>query len=473
MSITDLPVGRMAQASARSFGARRLPPAPAQPEPRPIVWPAVQAAKGSLRGYWARVPGLLLASAQALAPLPVFSLNKLKSAALALKPRVARSREATVRALLRSDARATFLRLFAYIGVLAALAAAALYFVRSTPMTVASNPWPAVEWLSVDKPFPIFSLPLPELSESGYDYALRRHASAGGRQDILTWGELQGTAPHLVVEISRPGAKHARFDDGGREIATRLAAIPAEWIKPAGEMETKFGAVSLVEFSAGPERQCLGFVRAYEDPPVQILGWHCVSGSAPVESDLTACALDRLVLLSARSELKLRELFARAELKRHFCGQRDLGAAADRGRDDRRAHGERLQDHLGRRFRADRGQHQHVERGHHFGDVVTEPGHEDGALQPEALDARAHVVVSDAVADDEEARSGTLASTSRAASRNTSWPFEPRMLATSPATGPASPSSARTPAPETPGWKRAVSTPGGTATTCADRRRPR
>ena len=125
-----------------------------------------------------------------------------------------------------------------------------------------------------------------------------------------------------MIEISRPGAKHARFDVAERKIATRLAAIPTDSIKPAGEMETKFGAVSLVEFFAGPERQCLGFVRSYENPQLQILGWHCVSGSAPVERDLTACALDRLVLLSARSELKLRELFARAELKRDFCGQR-------------------------------------------------------------------------------------------------------------------------------------------------------
>jgi len=179
MSITDLPVGRMAQAAAKSFGGRRVPPAPAQPEPRPIVRPVLQAAKKSLQGYWARVPGLLQAGAHILAPLPVFALNRLKSAALALKPGAARSHEAAVRALLRSDARATFLRLFAYIGVLAALATAAFYFVRSTPMTVASDPGPAVEWLFVDKPFPIFSLPLPELAESGYDYDLRRHASGG------------------------------------------------------------------------------------------------------------------------------------------------------------------------------------------------------------------------------------------------------------------------------------------------------
>ena len=60
---------------------------------------------------------------------------------------------------------------------------------------------------------------------------------------------------------------------------------------------------------------------------------------------------------------------------------------------------------------------------------------------------------------------GRAATTARAASRKTLWPLEPRMLATIPTTGAASRlSSRRTPSPETPGWKRAVSIPGGMAT---------
>src|SRR6185369_3941236 len=60
---------------------------------------------------------------------------------------------------------------------------------------------------------------------------------------------------------------------------------------------------------------------------------------------------------------------------------------------------------------------------------------------------------------------GSCASTAPAASRKMSWPLEPRMLATSPTSGAApSPSSARTPPPDTAGWKRAVSTPGGMGT---------
>jgi hypothetical protein len=214
-------------------------------------------------------------------------------------------------------------RLLAYVGALGALALTAAHFVRSAPVLVEAAPAPVVEWVQVAKPFPAFSLPMSELAESGYDYALRRHASGGGRQDILTWGQLTGAAPHLMVEIYRPVAELAGFDSAEREIATRLLGTKVGALKPAGEMETKFGTMSLVEFSFDkPVRQCLGFVHAYKDPRLQILGWHCTGGSAPVEHDLTACALDRLTLLAAGSEPKVRELFARAELRRNFCGQR-------------------------------------------------------------------------------------------------------------------------------------------------------
>ena len=54
---------------------------------------------------------------------------------------------------------------------------------------------------------------------------------------------------------------------------------------------------------------------------------------------MIACALDRLTLIAAGSEPKLGALFARAELKRTFCGQNSVFLAAtpeaqrlDRGR---------------------------------------------------------------------------------------------------------------------------------------------
>lgn len=312
MSITDIAAGRMPHAPARPFGGRRAPSPPVRPRaPKPDLW-------APARGFLAGLPALLQHRLQALA----LALSGM------LKPSEAWSREAAIRALLRSNASATFVRLLAYVGALALLALGAAHMVRSTPASMAAEPAPRTEWVQIAKPFPAFALPMPEFSDRP-DYALRRHAIGGGRQDALTWGDIEGDGPQLTVEIYRPAAEFQRFKAPEREVAMRAEGVSPRDIKPAGTMESKFGTVSLVEFSLPrPERQCLGFVRAFENPPLQILGWHCTKGPEPVERDLAACALDRLTLLAAGSEPKVRELFARAELKRTFCGQRSHLLAA-------------------------------------------------------------------------------------------------------------------------------------------------
>ena len=338
MSITDLAARRITGAPTRVFGTRPVPPEPAGPRtPVPaIAWNAIRRTWQQSKAWLA---GLRQQALQALARLPRLSppslarlqpvWRRVAGLLAALKPSRTWSREAVFRAVFYSDASTTFLRLTAYVGALAALVLIAAHAVRSNPGIFEPVPAApaAAAWVTVAKPFPAFSLSQPELAESGYDYAVRRHLFRG-RQDILSWGTLESDAPHLMVEIHRAGDETERFENAALEIAARLEGIETALIKPAGTMETKLGAVALVEFSTKPGRQCLGFARAYDDPRVQILGWHCVSGEAPAARDLAACALDRLSLLAAGSEPKLRELFARAELKRNFCGHRSPLLAA-------------------------------------------------------------------------------------------------------------------------------------------------
>src|SRR5439155_18764737 len=80
--------------------------------------------------------------------------------------------------------------------------------------------------------------------------------------------------------------------------------------------------------SKGTSRRCLGFVRAYRDPRLQLSGWFCHGGTEFIEQSTLACALDRLTLLAAGSEPKIGALFAKAELIRSYCGQRDPILAA-------------------------------------------------------------------------------------------------------------------------------------------------
>jgi hypothetical protein len=321
MSITDIVAGRIPP--AQTFGLRYMEPAPPQPQRGPSAF--LQAARRYRReflDFQAWLPRLLQESGQSLARLPGFLWGHLKAPAPSLRRCEARPHKAVIRALL-SEASATLVRLLAYAGAVGVLGFTAAAFVRTAQVRVQAEPQPVIEWRQVAKPFAAFSLSLPELAESGYDYAMRRHASGGGRQDILTWGALKGATPHLMVEIYRPLAERSGFGSAEEEIAARLDGLDAGSVTSAGWMETKFGIMSLVEFSlSAPLRQCLGFVHAYADPQLQILGWHCTSGAAAVERNLATCALDRLTLLAAGSEPKVRELFARAELRRNFCGQR-------------------------------------------------------------------------------------------------------------------------------------------------------
>jgi hypothetical protein len=154
---------------------------------------------------------------------------------------------------------------------------------------------------------------------------------------VLSWGEPAGSSAYVMVEIYRPGSEGERFIDAPSEIAARIIDFHvADDVKPAGKVESKFGPVPLVDFATvqkGEPRRCLGFARAFDEPPMQIAGWYCSASTEVVDRAHVACALDRLTLVSAGSDPKLAEFFARAELKRNFCGQRNpiLAATPRRG----------------------------------------------------------------------------------------------------------------------------------------------
>ena len=102
-------------------------------------------------------------------------------------------------------------------------------------------------------------------------------------------------------------------------------------------IETKFGEVAgraVHRRAPGGERRCLRFSRAFDEPRLEISGWFCNAGQELVDRGMIACALDRLTLVAAGSEPKLGALFARAELKRNFCGQQSVLFAATPKRND-------------------------------------------------------------------------------------------------------------------------------------------
>jgi hypothetical protein len=222
----------------------------------------------------------------------------------------------------------TIVRWLAYLCGIAVLSIAAGHIFQKRPAAMASAPIERVQWVTIEKPFPAFALAIPEAEEAPPGYAIRRAHNGGGRKDVLTLGDAHGIDPFLHVEIYRPGSEIGRFASPAVTIAGDAADEamgPVNIRQDARPLASKFGPLTIVTFDAahGAPRRCLAFVRTYGDPRLQLSGWFCRGGGELIEPSTLACALDRLTLLSAGSEPKVGALFAQAELRRTFCGQRD------------------------------------------------------------------------------------------------------------------------------------------------------
>ena len=223
---------------------------------------------------------------------------------------------------------------FIYLCALGLIGLVALDFASRHARSAAAMPAPQPEWIDVGRPFPAFSLILPEL-DGEPRYAIQRHASGAGRKDILTFGALEAAGkPAAAIEIYRPGGELSEIDDaavGAGELRLSVRAPKPDTIA------SKFGDVivdAFVDRSGDAPRQCLRFSREFEDPRLIIGGWYCNASLEVVDRAFIACALDRLTLLAAGSDPKIGALFARAELKRTFCGQRSVFVAATPKRTD-------------------------------------------------------------------------------------------------------------------------------------------
>lgn len=237
------------------------------------------------------------------------------------------------------DIEGTIVRLLAYMGGLFVLSIAVAGFFRVPELVAAApQPPPRPQWIAVERPHPAFDLVLPDDGGSPTRYAILRREADDGRKDVLTWGEAKGGGVYANLEIYRPGGAGERFIDAASEIAARIVSLSiTDDVKPVGTLDSKFGPVALVDFAIAGQarpRRCLGFARPFTDPSLQIAGWYCNTGDEAVSRATLACAVDRLTILSAGGDGKVAELFARAEVKRTFCGQRNPILAATPERHD-------------------------------------------------------------------------------------------------------------------------------------------
>jgi hypothetical protein len=227
--------------------------------------------------------------------------------------------------LLPAEWRGAFVRILAYLGAICALTVGASEFFKEPAAVGLLEPAPRPAWIEVDNPWAAFHLTAAGFDKDDSAYAIRRHPRGGGRKDILSFGVLGKTQRFMSFEIYRGGGEIPHFGSAPEEIR----ALGSEQGRVLGmrssmPISSKFGPFQTFEFGIGPfgGYNCIGFVRAFDNPRVQISGLSC-NMNLLVDRSSIACALDHLTLLSAGSDPDIAKLFAHAEQKRHFCGQRD------------------------------------------------------------------------------------------------------------------------------------------------------
>jgi hypothetical protein len=230
---------------------------------------------------------------------------------------------------IAAEWRDLLVRIVAYVSGIVLLAAIVVDLMAETdPVRAVAAPNPANPWTVASRPTPAFSLPFAEFDGFSMNYEIYRHAE-GGRRDLMNWtaaadearGGRAGRMAH--VQIYRPGLETEGFDPAVTDLATRLDERDGN-VQAAGVIATKLGAIPLTSFDrrdGATVRQCLGFGVAFDAPRMHLSGWLCPSGNAQqVARTQIACAIDRLTLISAGGDMRLAEMFARADLKRGACG---------------------------------------------------------------------------------------------------------------------------------------------------------
>lgn len=286
---------------------------------------------------WLRL-SLFLAQDQWFARASRAVISGFDSAGLAIENWSWRAVTATIRALKRQKAalaatepfvlpsewQATLVRIFAYLGGIAVLSLVGAMFFKQPDATAVHEPVPQRTWVEVDKPWPAFEVSVPGINDD-MQYAIRRHVEGGGRKDTLSFGELGKTERYASFEIYRAGQEIATFGKADDEIAQRASEFGrVTAMEETLPIPSKFGVFQVFEFAIRPfnSYRCIGFSNAFDDQQLQISGMACNLNTI-VDRSTISCALDRLSLVWAASDPEITRLFAHAELRRDFCGQRE------------------------------------------------------------------------------------------------------------------------------------------------------
>ena len=195
--------------------------------------------------------------------------------------------------------------------------------VPAAPLQLSPTSAPSPEWTPIARPLPVYGIDAPRLKGLPFAFGARRDgAGAGGREDTLTFGTFENEAsPHLRLILHRAADPEPRESSLFLDLARRASATAGLAVTrstmPDG-LVTKFGLVEISEVTlAGvAERACLAFRFAHGEVGFRMAGWHCPAGGQAQEPQELACTLDRLRLIEAGNDERLKDIFVGADRQR-------------------------------------------------------------------------------------------------------------------------------------------------------------
>src|ERR1700726_3042900 len=199
---------------------------------------------------------------------------------------------------------ATLARLIAYVGALALLGMVGLHLWNELPAAEAVEPAGKPGWSVALRSRPAFAVSSFDPAEKSEAYEILRHPE-GGRKDVFRWGP-QGEKPVAELELYRPGAEFSQSEAFSSEafsskalaleIAVRMNGEGGRELEAAGVIDSKFGTVTLLRLVRNPDgaKACLGFIKRFGDPAVQISGWSCQGSGPTARRAAIGCMLNPL-----------------------------------------------------------------------------------------------------------------------------------------------------------------------------------
>jgi hypothetical protein len=228
--------------------------------------------------------------------------------------------EAALRAMRRNRLAVS---LVGGLGTALGLGALLLSFDTPAPRETVA-PAPAPTWVEVVRPLPMFSFDAPEFARAPSSFAMRRHSTGGGREDILTFGAFAGPDPYLRIVIHQVGGEGAAHQTLFVETARRAAeaGLALDGLGQSTALPTRFGPAEWAEArvaargDVAPRAGCAIFRFAAAEPQMRVSGLACGPEGAPFPRKQMSCLVGRLDLAAAGEDQELQRLFARSELAR-------------------------------------------------------------------------------------------------------------------------------------------------------------